>query len=314
MTRWPDLPGSYTRRRFFGLGAGAAAAAATLFAHRPTPRDAASPDEAVARAPAEASVPKRPPVAPRGEEQRTLLPGTTWATPVTLRHSGIDGSRALILGGVHGNEPGGWLAAEQIAARWAPEAGTIAVVPRANVLAIHALERTLPDLGDLNRLYPGSAQAALPMARMADAIRALATDIGADLLVDMHESWVFYAERSQNGTAYLGQTISAGLGPDAALAQSVARAANERITVARDRMWYREFRSFFRPPPDGAPPQDGDLPVTPTAGTSSLALGQFVPGLTPLLVEMGQQEQPVERRVELHLLVAGAALRLRGVL
>jgi predicted deacylase len=55
-----------------------------------------------------------------------------------------------VLGGVHGNEPRGWAAAEQIP-DWIPDRGLLVVVPSANVLAIEAGERTLKELGDLNR-------------------------------------------------------------------------------------------------------------------------------------------------------------------
>jgi hypothetical protein len=49
-------------------------------------------------------------------------------------------------------------------------------------------------------------------------------------------------------------------------------------------------------------------------GTSSLAIGRHVAGLTPLLVEMGQYNQRESRRVELHMMVARALLESRGML
>ncbi|MEJ5222783.1 MAG: hypothetical protein WHT63_12340, partial [Tepidiforma sp.] len=52
----------------------------------------------------------------------------------------------------------------------------------------------------------------------------------------------------------------------------------------------------------------------PNRGRSSLAAGGHVPGLTPILVEMGQLDQPLERRVELHRLAARSALELLGIL
>jgi hypothetical protein len=45
-------------------------------------------------------------------------------------------------------------------------------------------------------------------------------------------------------------------------------------------------------------------------GRSSLSAGGHVAGLTPLLVEMGQEHQAVERRIRLHLITARAALEL----
>ena len=49
---------------------------------------------------------------------------------------------------------------------------------------------------------------------------------------------------------------------------------------------------------------------TPGRGSSSLSMGNYVPGLTPVLVEMGQQNQAIERRAELHRMVVRASLEL----
>ncbi len=81
-----------------------------------------------------------------------MLSGTPYETLLYLFGSGLPGPVVLILGGVHGNEPAGWLAAEQLVETVEVERGSVLIVPRANELATHALERTLPDLGDLNRL------------------------------------------------------------------------------------------------------------------------------------------------------------------
>ena len=239
------------------------------------------------------------------------MPDTPWETPLTVTHSGRQGPTVLVLGGVHGNEPGGWLAAEQVAT-WEPMFGSILVIPHANVLADRMLERTTAELGDLNRLYPGAPDADLPMARMANAIIEIAREFEARYLLDMHESWVFYAERPQNGTAYLGQTIASGDGPEGStLARELADRANESAALRRDLFWTRD--QLQMPGPSQTP-----TPVNPGPGgginTSSLGVGKYVPGLTPILVEMGQQDQPVERRAELHLTVARALMNSRGML
>ena len=48
-------------------------------------------------------------------------------------------------------------------------------------------------------------------------------------------------------------------------------------------------------------------------GTTSLSIGQWVKGCVPILVEMGQQNQPVSRRVDLHLIVARSTMELHGI-
>ena len=240
--------------------------------------------------------------------------GTEWETPLFARHSGADGPIVLVLGGVHGNEPGGWIAAEAIAG-WTPRRGSLVVAPRANLLATRAGERTLPELGDLNRLYPGARGAGLPMARMAAEIVEAARAFRAELALDLHESWGFYAERGGNrGTAFIGQTITSGPGAGRLpVAADIARAFNAQVE-GRDRLIARDWSSFGAAPAGGAPPGGGSGGWRPGRGGSSLSLGLHVPGLTPVLIEMGQQRQAVGRRAELHRLAVRVALEARGML
>ena len=166
-----------------------------------TPRPTATPTAERSPTPAPTApptpMPTPRPVPSAGRIERLLLEDTQWATPAVITHSGVEGPRVMILGGVHGNEPGGWLAAEAIA-DWDVERGSLVVVPRANMIATEIFERTTEELGDLNRLYPGStAEEALPMSHMAAQISALAREFEVERLLDLHESWAFFRERSQ---------------------------------------------------------------------------------------------------------------------
>lgn len=230
-----------------------------------------------------------------------------------INRSGEPGPSVMILGGVHGNEPGSWAAAEVIA-DWMPDRGVTVVIPRANIVATHALERTLPELGDLNRFYPGEpleSTEAFPMQWMAYSIVELAREFEVGLLLDLHESWGFFNERTENGTAFLGQTVTNGADvSETPRIEAVTDTVNALISdreqlVLRDRDRNRFATVTQRPPFD---------PSWPTGGTSSLGLDQFVPGLVPVLVEMGQQGQPEARRSELHQLVVESALRHEGLL
>ncbi|MDP6605642.1 MAG: succinylglutamate desuccinylase/aspartoacylase family protein [Dehalococcoidia bacterium] len=211
----------------------------------PTPPSPSTPDTGVETArvvPTASATPTPRPVPARGRVERTLLAGSEWETPLLTTHSGVEGPRVMVLGGVHGNEPGGWLAAEGIA-EWQPEAGSLLVVPRANVLSTYEFTRTLDGFGDLNRLYPGRADSVLPMSRMAAAITAAAREFEADLLLDLHESWGFYSEYAsdQRGRSTLGQTVTKGSGPfELADIAAAVGAVNEQVSAraaAAARAW-----------------------------------------------------------------------------
>jgi hypothetical protein len=237
--------------------------------------------------------------------------GTQWETPISIRSSGLDGPTLVVLGGVHGNEPGGWFAAGDIAT-WEPAAGVLAVLPRANQLAINQFLRLIDGEGDLNRMYPGDPESETPMSRLAAEITALANEIEADVLLDLHESWSFYVDREAagfvnrevNGTAFLGQTITGGVGPRAGIASQLAEAVNPTLASEREHFITREGSPFAR---------NDTVGPTGTRGRSSLALGGHVPGLTPVLVETGQEGQSVDRRIELHRMVARATMDLLGM-
>lgn len=320
--------------RLLGSGAVALAGAALLGCGNATdppslPESTSVPAGAPAleamSTPAPAPTPEPPKGPPRaiaaGRDQRMLLAGTPWQTPLVLNHSGRPGSRVLVLGGVHGNEPGGWFAAEEIA-EWEPRAGSVLVIPRANIVATRVVERTLPELGDLNRLYPGSdSPEALPMSRMAASIVGVAREFEVDLVLDLHESWGFYLERGTNtGTAFIGQTVAKGTGPlpNSYFAEAVA-AVNARIS-AREQLTFRE--RLGQPGPPGQPGQASPSASPPAglggttggAGTSSLSIGLHVLSATAVLIEMGQIAQTESRRRELHELLVAEILTRHGTL
>lgn len=317
-----------SRRRFlatFGLGSAAIAAGCSgggsnqgaLIApgvqdpeatSTSTPEPTATPTSTPTPAPTPTPTPR-----PAGSEQRLFMEGTQWETPVFIQSTGLDGPALMVLGGVHGNEPGGWLAATEVA-RWMPSRGVLAVLPRANELAIARFQREREGEGDLNRQYPGDPNSDVPMQRLAAEITGLAKELRVELLLDLHESWSFYVDREsagfqnrqQAGTAYLGQTITAGPGPRAAtIATQMGDIVNGSITRERELMVIRDGTPFGR--------NDSPTGQQSGRGRSSLSLGGHVTGLTPVLVEMGQVGQELERRTELHMRAVRAAMDVLGI-
>ncbi len=305
----------HRRRNFLalaGAGLGAAVLAAcgadAVTAPVPPPPVAPAPPPTPSPTPRAARPAPTPrPIPPAGSEQRLLLAGSEAETPMFASHSGLDGPRVMVLGGVHGNEPGGWLAAEEIA-KWEVTRGDLIVVPRANVIATQRLVRTTDELGDLNRLYPGTPEHALPMGRMANVIVRLAREFDVDVLLDLHESWGFFNEYNGGGTAFIGQTVTGTGTAGFDAAQGIVEAVNPLVSE-REQLVLRSrggdgFGFGFR----------GSFGGGGGRGSSSLSIGNFAPGTGAVLIEMGQERQAVNRRAEIHRLIVHAELERRGML
>ena len=85
------------------------------------------------------------------------MEGTGQETPWHRVESGEPGPVVMIVGGMHGNEPAGARAAEQIR-HWTVKRGELIVIPRANVAGLRARIRFVPNRSpatrDLNRNFP----------------------------------------------------------------------------------------------------------------------------------------------------------------
>lgn len=258
-------------------------------------------------APSITATPEPPFVVAAGEDQRVMMAGTPYETPLHIFGTGLPGEIVMLLGGVHGNEPGGWLAAERIVDRVRPASGALLVIPRANRVATNLFERTTDAMGDLNRSYPGNSNGK-PMEVMADQIIQTLREFHVNVVIDMHESWAFYNNRTQSGTAFLGQTVATyPAEPGMTLARTVVENVNARIQAPIEELFYRD-RTFGGP--NGTTVQTPINPATtPGGSSSSLGLPRWIPNLSAILVEMGQQ-QALERRIALHVDIATEAMRL----
>jgi predicted deacylase len=106
--------------------------------------------------------------------------------------SGAPGPLVVVLGGVHGDEPEGTLAAGQLCRRELPlRAGRLRVVPVANEEAFGAASRVTPADGvNLARVFPGDP-AGSPTLRLA-ALLSTRVLADADLLIDLHTAGRHY--------------------------------------------------------------------------------------------------------------------------
>lgn len=310
----PPLP-RVTRRRLLTLAA-ALPFGAIIAACSSSDREEPGNPAAIDAPPTPTSTREPPLVLPPGEDRRLLMAGTPQETSLHVFGSGLPGKNLMVLGGVHGNEPGGWLAADRLLDELRPGRGHFVIVPRANRIATQLFQRTTDQLGDLNRLYPGKPDG-LPMAQMALQVVDALREFRIDVLVDMHESWAFYKDRAQNGTAFLGQTVATYPGePGISLARAVVDAVNARVGAPHEEMSYREFPPGRLPDPNSPRPFDtsGNPQAAVSGGSaSSLGLPRHIPGLAVLLVEMGQQ-QALERRIALHVDIVNEVARRIGLI
>ena len=177
------------RRHFLALAGGGVTLAA-LMATRGhgdgtrSPRASAATVDTLTPTPSPTPAPE--PLFPAGVESFSLMRNTEWETPGIAIHTGLPGSRVMVFGGVHGNEPGGWLAAEEIAT-WRPLKGSLIVLPKLNRLSAQALVRTGDGFGDLNRAYPGNPNSPQPMLRMAAEVVQVAKYYRPKWLFDLHD-------------------------------------------------------------------------------------------------------------------------------
>jgi hypothetical protein len=309
-----------SRRRVLALGASLAAALPVSVAISGC-SDSAVPDLVPGGGPDSTEVPPTPTPEPpfivaAGEEERLLMAGTRFETPAYIFGTGRLGPIALALGGVHGNEPGGWLAAERAVRQLRPDTGALLVIPRANRVATEVFARTTDEIGDLNRAYPGDPNG-MPSQQIAHQIVELIREFRVGIVVDMHESWAFYKDRPQNGTAFLGQTIGTNGEKAIEISRGVVEAVNSRILFPHEEFFFRDRFGSNQAAAPGVPsqPSQADASGAPRgpggASRSSLGLSTYVPGLIAVLVEMGQQ-QTLERRTALHIEVLTEFLRRVG--
>lgn len=129
----------------------------------------------------------------------TIRRGTPQETRVVRIRTATDGPTVFVLGGMHGDEVGGYRAAGAVA-DWTMDAGTVVVLPRANVPAIERGTRTADgeDGLDLNRQFPLGERPTTPLAReIYDAV----VRHDPDVFVDLHSSKGFWGE------GHFGQAI-----------------------------------------------------------------------------------------------------------
>ena len=162
----------------------------------------------------------------------SIAAGTKWKTSAVVIDSGVPGPTALVVGGVHGNEPAGYRAARQVSG-WRVAKGKLVVIPRANVLGLRAGTRRMPGLSkersDLNRQFPTAARPS-PVGELATALWAFVTELAPDFVVDLHEGYDF----TQRNPKSVGSSLIGAEHPGTAALAKAAQAAVNAEIAAKD--------------------------------------------------------------------------------
>ncbi|MEZ4337400.1 MAG: succinylglutamate desuccinylase/aspartoacylase family protein [Sandaracinaceae bacterium] len=144
-----------------------------------------------------------------------LSEGTHFITPTVPVHvmeAPAPGPTALIQAGIHGDEIAGVHALEELLeAGIRPAAGRLLVVPTMNRAAYRARLRAAPGGLDLNRQFPGDADAPEIERRLARRFMDLVEDERPALMATLHESQKRFDPAIPTPT--FGQTLVYGVEP-----------------------------------------------------------------------------------------------------
>jgi glutamine amidotransferase-like uncharacterized protein len=227
-----------------------------------------------------------------------IATGTEWETEYHVIDSGVDGPTVLIVGGMHGNEPAGWRAAEQIR-HWPIVKGKLVVVPRANVKGLAANTRFVPDqpkgAGDLNRNFPKVEEDVQPRGELAMALWKFAGRVEPDWVIDLHEGFEFNLSHNppDGKKKSVGSSVIYRGGNEMdPLAERIVDAANATVTEADKR-----FSLLRRGPVD--------------TGLARACIN--VLGAEALILETTYKEQPLSLRTRQHRAMANVLLNHIGV-
>jgi len=160
-----------------------------------------------------------------------LTPGTHWLSPTLPLYvfdAEAPGPTALIQAGIHGDEVAGVHALQELLEQEIrPTHGRLIVVPVMNPPAYRARRRMAPDGLDLNRCFPGDAEAPERERRLARSFMDLVLDERPALVTTLHESLKRY---DPEVTPSFGQTIVYGVEPRPAIVDRTIARLNERFT------------------------------------------------------------------------------------
>lgn len=237
--------------------------------------------------------------AERTVDSGVLAEGTRWQTPHYATDSGRDGPTLLIVGGIHGNEPAGRRAAEQIR-HWPIVAGKLVVIPKANIPGLEENTRLLPgepeEVGDLNRNFPGDSFEEGARGEIAKALWRFVQDQQPDWILDLHEGYQFNVSHQPPDGEDKSVGSSVIYKADPALDELARLVQEAALTTVTDPD--RRFVLLDRGPKK----------------TSLVAAGIRHLGVRGMILETTFSFQPVSLRTRQHRLMVNVVMRHLGMI
>ena len=130
----------------------------------------------------------------------TLLAALLHALPFTLvtKESNATEPTLLVIGGIHGNEPGGYFSSAILAQYYTIEKGNLWVIPDLNRPSIQSDRRGLS--GDMNRKF-ALCTPDDPDYERVNAVKKIMTDKQVSLIINLHDGHGFYRKKHE-GTIF----------------------------------------------------------------------------------------------------------------
>lgn len=214
------------------------------------------------------------------------------------------GPTILVIGGIQGDEPGGFTAASLLVTDYKVSRGEVWVVPNLNFESI--LKRSRGVYGDMNRKFL-QIQANDPEFNAISKIKRIITDSQVDIILNLHDGSGFYSheyvDRDENPNRW-GQSIvidqsviESELFTDLeAVAQQAINTANSGVSTAREGFLLKNTRT-----------REGDKEMEKTLTYFAIRNGKAAMGVE------ASKAYPTDRRVFNHLRFVEAMFSQIGI-
>lgn len=170
----------------------------------------------------------------------TLVHAQSWDFSLLKHRSGVPGPTLLVIGGIQGDEPGGFNAAALLATEYKIKRGEVWVVPNLNFESI--IKRSRGVHGDMNRKFKNIKHAD-PEYQTVQKIKDIIRDKQVDIILNLHDGSGFYVpeyiDRERNPERW-GQSLiidqdkveDMRFGQLGTIARYITQQANQRIDNA----------------------------------------------------------------------------------